>query len=152
MGRILVGDDERSMQDFLEILLARDGHEVVTVGSAPQAIAAVEGDEFDLVISDIRMPEMSGLELLGRIEELSPETPVVMITAHGSTETAVEAMKQGAYDYVVKPFNVDELKLILQKAFEKRAMHEENRNLKELLRTPLFLVYFWRCQCCLQSF
>ncbi|NRA04250.1 MAG: sigma-54-dependent Fis family transcriptional regulator [Myxococcales bacterium] len=134
MGRILVVDDERSMQDFLEILLARDGHEVVTVGSAPQAIAAVEGDEFDLVISDIRMPEMSGLELLGRIEELSPETPVVMITAHGSTETAVEAMKQGAYDYLSKPCPVDEIRLVVQKALEKRELSSENRLLRRQLR------------------
>ena len=68
MGRILVVDDERSMQDFLEILLVRDGHEVVTVGTAPEALAAVEGDDFALVISDIRMPGMSGLELLCQIE------------------------------------------------------------------------------------
>ena len=92
MARILVADDEQSMRDFLEILLQRDGHDVATCGSAPEAVAAIEGDEFDLVISDIRMPGMSGLELLPRIQEISPETLVILITAHGSTETAVEAM------------------------------------------------------------
>lgn len=134
MGRILVVDDERSMQDFLEILLVRDGHDVMTVGSAPEALAAVEGDDFDLVISDIRMPGMSGLELLGQIEELSPETLVVMITAHGNTETAVDAMKQGAYDYLTKPCPVDEIRLVVQKALEKRELSSENRLLRRQLQ------------------
>jgi len=86
VARILVVDDEPSMREFLEILLQRDSHEVVVCGTAEQALLALENDEFDLAISDIRMPGMSGIELLDRIPDCSPDTPVILITAHGSTE------------------------------------------------------------------
>ena len=134
MGRILVVDDERSMRDFLEILLQRDGHEVVCCSQASEAIAALDGDDFELVISDIRMPGMSGIELLERIQELAPETLVLLITAHGTTESAVEAMKRGAYDYLSKPCSVDEIRLVVDKALEKRSLASENLSLRRRLR------------------
>jgi two-component system response regulator PilR (NtrC family) len=134
VARILVVDDERSMQEFLEILLKREGHEPVLASSAEEAILALESDDFELVISDIRMPGMSGLELLDRITEIAPETLVILITAHGSTESAVEAMKHGAYDYLTKPCRVDEIRLVLDKALEKKSLASENQLLRRQLQ------------------
>ena len=133
MPRILIVDDEPSMQEFLEILLQRDGHETVCCHSAESALVALENDDFDLVISDIRMGGMSGLDLLDRIIDLHPETLVLVITAHGTTESAVEAMKRGAYDYVTKPFSVDEIRMVVQKALEKKNLSTENRLLRRQL-------------------
>jgi two-component system response regulator PilR (NtrC family) len=133
MAHILVVDDERSMREFLEILLQRQSHQVLSCASVAEALAALEGGEFDLVISDIKMPGSTGLELLTRIKESSPETPVVLITAHGSTESAVEAMKLGAYDYLTKPCSVDEICLVVDKALEKRSLSSENRRLRREL-------------------
>ncbi len=134
MGRILVVDDERSMRDFMEILLQRDNHEVVSCGSAAEAVLALESDDFDVVISDIRMPGMSGLELLDRVQQLAQDTLVILITAHGTTESAVDAMKRGAYDYLTKPCSVDEIRVVVDKALEKRSLASENLSLKRQLR------------------
>ena len=134
VGRILVVDDERSMRDFMEILLQRDNHEVVSCGSAAEAVLALESDDFDVVISDIRMPGMSGLELLDRVQQLAQDTLVILITAHGTTESAVDAMKRGAYDYLTKPCSVDEIRVVVDKALEKRSLASENLSLKRQLR------------------
>jgi two-component system response regulator PilR (NtrC family) len=134
LARILVVDDETSMQEFLQILLQRDGHEVSACGSASEALVALESDDWDLVISDIRMPGMSGLELLDQIHRLAIETTVILITAHGTTESAVEAMKHGAYDYLTKPCSVDEIRLVVEKALEKRDLSAENQRLRQQLR------------------
>jgi two-component system response regulator PilR (NtrC family) len=134
VAHILVVDDEQSMQEFLEILLQREGHDVVRCGSAREALIALEHNDFDLVISDIRMPGISGLELLDRVRELAPDTLVILITAHGSTESAVEAMKHGAYDYLTKPCSVDELRLVVEKALEKQNLSSENQQLRRQLQ------------------
>jgi two-component system response regulator PilR (NtrC family) len=122
------------MQEFLQILLQREGHDVTACGSATEALLALESDDWDLVISDVRMPGMSGLDLLDQVRELSPETTVILITAHGTTETAVEAMKHGAYDYLTKPCSVDEIRLVVGKALEKRDLSHENQRLRLQLR------------------
>jgi two-component system response regulator PilR (NtrC family) len=134
VARILIVDDEQSMQEFLEILLQRDGHDVTSCSSAEEALIALDADEFDLALSDIRMPGLSGLELLQRIQERYAETLVILITAHGTTESAVEAMKRGAYDYLTKPFSVDEIRLVIQKALEKKSLSAENQLLRRQLR------------------
>jgi len=134
VARILVVDDETSMQEFLRILLQRDGHDVTACGSATEALIALEADDWDLVISDVRMPGMSGLDLLDQVRQLSPETTVILITAHGTTESAVEAMKHGAYDYLTKPCSVDEIRLVVGKALEKRDLSHENQRLRQQLR------------------
>jgi two-component system response regulator PilR (NtrC family) len=134
VARILVVDDEPSMQEFLEILLEREGHEVTLCASAQQALVALEADDHDLVISDIRMPGMSGIELLDRARELAPEALVIVITAHGTTESAVEAMKHGAWDYLTKPFSVDEIRLVVDKALDKLSLSTENRRLRRQLK------------------
>jgi two-component system response regulator PilR (NtrC family) len=134
-ARILVVDDERSMREFLEILFRRQGYEVVTAGDLRSALVAAENDDFDVVITDIQMPEGSGLEVLRAVRELSPETVVIMITAFASTDTAIAAMKEGAYDYITKPFKVDEIQLTVEKALEKKLLARENRRLRNELRT-----------------
>jgi two-component system, NtrC family, response regulator PilR len=116
MNRILVVDDEKSMRDFLTIMLKKEGYGIVAAESGRDALAAVQGEIFDLVITDVKMPEVDGIEVLKAVKEISPETVVLVITAFATTETAVEAMKLGAYDYIIKPFKVDEIKLIIQKA------------------------------------
>jgi len=113
-ARILVVDDERSMQEFLEIFFRREGFEVVTAGSVDSALLAIESDDYDVIISDVQMPGVSGLDLLRAVKDLAPETVVIMITAFATAETAIEALKQGAYDYVTKPFKVDELRLVVE--------------------------------------
>ena len=126
MNRILVVDDERSMRDFLSIMLKKEGYEVVTAENGGDALKTVQGEIFDLVISDVKMPELDGIDVLKAVKEVSPETVVIMITAFATTETAVEAMKLGAYDYIIKPFKVDEIKLIIRKALEKHSLRKEN--------------------------
>jgi len=134
-ARILVVDDERSMREFLEILLRKEGYEVATVGDVDGALLALESDDYDLVISDIQMPGKSGLDLLKAIRDANSDAMVVMITAFATTETAISAMKEGAYDYVTKPFKVDEIKLVVQKALEKKTLATENARLRSELRT-----------------
>src|SRR5687767_8757841 len=104
VGRIFIVDDEESIREFFEIMLKREGYEVVTASNGAEALEKLKKQAVDLIISDIQMPELSGLELLGKVKEIDPEMAVIMITAFGSTETAVEAMKLGAYDYIQKPF------------------------------------------------
>jgi two-component system response regulator PilR (NtrC family) len=133
--RILVVDDERSMQEFLEIFLRREGYEVTTVGDVDSALLAIENDDIALVITDIQMPGRSGIDLLHEVRDHSPETVVIVITAFGSAETAIAAMKDGAYDYITKPFKVDEIRLIIEKALEKRLLAGENRRLRTELRS-----------------
>src|SRR5690242_11564440 len=109
-ANILVVDDELSMREFLSILLEGEGYAVEQAESADEALARMEGAHFDLVISDVSMPGLDGIALLSRIKSISPDTAVLMITAFTTAEQAVEAMKLGAYDYLAKPFKVEEVK------------------------------------------
>jgi len=126
MSRILVVDDEQSMRDFLSIMLKKEGYDMVAAENGAGALKAVQAEIFDLVITDVKMPGVDGIEVLRTVKDVSPETVVIMITAFATTETAVEAMKLGAYDYITKPFKVDEIKLVIQKALEKRHLRKEN--------------------------
>jgi two-component system response regulator PilR (NtrC family) len=129
--RILVVDDELSMREFLSILLEREGYDVAVAGSADEALSVMESALFDLVLSDVNMPGLSGIELLARIKEKSPETAVLMLTAFSTSEQAVEAMKLGAYDYVCKPFKNEEIKQLVKNALEKQGLKRENILLKK---------------------
>ena len=134
-GRILVVDDERSMREMLEIFLGREGYEVQGCSSAGEALSALSGpDPFDLLISDINMPGLTGLDLLRTIRQEGKDIPVVMITAYGSPDSAVEAMKLGAADYITKPFRIEEIKARISAAVERRKLAEENVQLHRLLR------------------
>ncbi len=129
MARILVVDDEPSMREFLEILLKRD-HEVSAAGDLEGALARAGAGDLDLVITDLRLGPHTGIELLQSVKARSPATEVIIVTAFATTENAVQAMKLGAYDYVLKPFKVDELRLVIDKALEHRALVAENRVLR----------------------
>lgn len=130
MSRILVVDDEASMRQLLEIALGKVGHQITTAGSGRKAIKLLDEGAFDLVISDIKMSDMTGVDVLRHVKEVNPETPVIMITAYASAETAVEALRLGAYDYVTKPFNLEELKTTIRNAIEGRRLREEVVHLK----------------------
>jgi two-component system response regulator PilR (NtrC family) len=130
MASILVVDDEASMREFLEILLAKDGHQVFTARDVTGALKRVGEGEVDLVISDLRLGADDGMEVLRGVKQEAPGTEVVMMTAFASTENAIRAMKLGAHDYLLKPFKVDELRLVVQKALEHRALLQENRVLR----------------------
>ncbi|MDH5714553.1 MAG: response regulator, partial [Candidatus Aminicenantes bacterium] len=134
MERIMVVDDEKSMRDFLSIMLEKEGYTVSIASDGTEAKHLIETDLVDLVVADIKMPEINGIELLEYIRQVSPETIVIMITAYASTETAIQALKLGAYDYISKPFNVDEIKIIIEKALEKKRLKEENIYLKKELQ------------------
>lgn len=125
MPSILVVDDEPSIREFLQIMLEREGYEVSCAEDGREAINLFEKNPFDVVLADIRMPRMTGFEVLNRIKELSPETKVIMITAFASLESAVESMKVGAYDYITKPFNVDEVKRTVGNALQSREGAED---------------------------
>lgn len=127
---VLIVDDEASMREFLSILLAREGYVPASAECAETALTMIEGTEYDLVISDVNMPGLNGIELLERIKSVSPDTPVMMITAYSTTEQAVEAIKYGAYNYISKPFKVDEIKLLVKNAIEKGQLIRENARLK----------------------
>lgn len=132
--KILVADDEQSMREFLEIMLKKEGYKVTLASNGEEVIHLIENDLFDLVLLDIRMPKLDGITALKRIKAITPETIVIMITAYASADTAIRAMKEGAYDYITKPFKVDEIKLIVKNALEKISLQKENLLLKQVVR------------------
>ncbi len=130
-GNILVIEDEQSMREVLKILLEEEAYEVTTAASGLEGIEQVRNNLYDLVITDIKMPGADGFEVLRQVKGISPDTVVIMVTAFGTTESAIEAMKIGAYDYVHKPFKIDEIRLIVKKALEKKKLREELSLLRE---------------------
>lgn len=134
-SRILVVDDEQSLREFLEIFLRKGGHDVHVADGGVAAVALIEaGEEFDLVLTDLKMPEVDGMGVLDTVKGSFPDTQVLMMTAYASAETAIEAMKRGAYDYVQKPFNVDEIAVVVAKGLEQRRLLVENRELRAQVR------------------
>jgi len=133
-ARVLVVDDERSMRDLLSIMLKQSGYHVVAADGGEEALAALAQEPFDLVITDLRMRKVDGIAVLRAAKDHSPHTVVLVVTAFASTETAVEAMKLGAYDYITKPFKLDEIRLIIANAIERKRLQDENVALKRQLR------------------
>jgi len=132
-GRIVVIDDEVNAAAALETLLKEDGYDVARAHDARSGLQLVERHDPDLVLTDLRMPGMDGIELLAKIKELRPETMVIVMTAYGTVKTAVKAMKLGAEDYLGKPIDVEELEVVLQKALERKGLLAEARSLRERL-------------------
>ncbi len=132
-SRILVVDDEQSIRDFLRLLLEENGYEVATASSMEEGRGLFKEDRFDLVLCDIIMPDGNGLDLLREMKEHDSRASVIMMTAYTSTKSAIEAMKRGAYDFLSKPFDVEELKVVVQKALEKTELVEENVYLRREL-------------------
>lgn len=131
--RLLVVDDEESIREFLEIMLKKEGYEITLAEDGAKAKEVLSKKSFDMIISDLQMPNMNGIELLKFVKDSSPDTVFMMITAFGTTETAVEAMKMGAYDYITKPFKIDEVRLNIQNALRSKNLEVENRSLKKEL-------------------
>jgi two-component system response regulator PilR (NtrC family) len=132
--KILVADDEQSMREFLDIMLKKEGYKVSLASNGEEVVKLIDNDLFDLVLMDIRMPKLDGISALKKIKSTSPETVVIMITAYASADTAIKAMKEGAYDYITKPFKVEEIKLIINNALEKKNLQKENILLKQVVR------------------
>src|SRR5438132_12027577 len=126
MARILIVDDQDVMRDSLAATLARQGHEVVAATDGPGALTRLSNGRFELMISDLKMPKMSGTELLAEARKIRPEMPVVLMTAFATVNTAVEAMKLGAYDYIQKPFDGEEIKLLVERTLEHSRLVKEN--------------------------
>jgi two-component system, NtrC family, response regulator PilR len=131
--RILVVDDEESIREFLEIMLKKEGYEVTCAEDGLKAKDLLAKRSFDMVISDLQMPNMTGIELLKHVKESYPDLTFMLITAFGTTESAVEAMKMGAYDYLTKPFKIDEVRINIQNALRSKHLEVENRVLKKEL-------------------
>jgi two-component system NtrC family response regulator/two-component system response regulator HydG len=132
-GRIVVIDDEVNAAAALETLLKEDGYDVARAHDARGGLLLLEKHDPDVVLTDLRMPGMDGLDLLAKVKEIRPETMVIVMTAFGTVKTAVKAMKLGAEDYLSKPIDVEELEVVLQKALERKGLMEEARSLRERL-------------------
>jgi two-component system, NtrC family, response regulator AtoC len=134
-GEILVVDDERRMRELVAKVLAREGYAVRAVARAQDVLDALHDAPVDLVISDIRMPEMDGMTLLQEVKRLSPDTSVILMTAFGSIDAAVQAIKVGAYDYLAKPFKMDEISVVVRRAMEERRLRAEVQALRAEVST-----------------
>jgi len=132
-SKILVVDDELSMREFLQILLEKEGYDVKLACDGAEAIENIESDAFDLVISDVRMPNISGIDVLKFVKEKAPDTSVVMITAFASMEQAIQAIKLGAFHYITKPFKVEEIRHVVSSAIKRKVLEAENIRLKKEL-------------------
>jgi len=133
MDTILIVDDEKNYLVVLEALLSPEGYEIMTSDKAQEALRLIQESDIDLLLTDMKMPGMTGMELLEEIKKIKPEVPVIMMTAYGTIEMAVEAMKKHAYDYITKPFQNEELKLTIRKALENCHLVKENRRLSQAL-------------------
>jgi two-component system, NtrC family, response regulator HydG len=142
MARILVVDDQDMMRDSLAATLVREGHEVIAATDGAAAVSRLNGGRFDLMITDLKMPKMTGIELLAEAKKLRPEMPVVLMTAFATVSTAVEAMKLGAYDYIQKPFDGDEIKHLIDRTLEHNRLIRENQALRSMteVSTPRPLI------------
>src|SRR5580700_5539747 len=134
MRRVLVVDDEENIRLVLRTLLKKNGYEVEVADGGEAALSALDSFDPDVILSDVRMPRMGGLDLLGALKAKQHPATVILMSAYGNVDLAIEAMKAGAYDYVSKPFKPDEIVLALRKAEEREALRRENRALKEQLQ------------------
>ncbi|WP_242371836.1 sigma-54-dependent transcriptional regulator [Anaeromyxobacter sp. SG26] len=132
--RILVVDDDRASRELLARILVARGHDVLALPDGKDALAALERGPVDLVVSDIRMADVDGLQLTDRMREAAPDTPVVLVTAFGNVEGAVEAIRRGAFDYISKPYDVDAIAVVVERALRQRALVLENRALRGQVR------------------
>jgi DNA-binding NtrC family response regulator len=134
-GRVLIADDERPQRDILQMILEAEGFGTSTAGNGRQALEAARSEPFDIVLTDLKMPDLNGIELLSELQRAQPGQCVILMTAHGTIDSAVDAMRKGAFDYLTKPLEKDELLLVLRRAMERNQLVHENRRLKEELRT-----------------
>ena len=135
-GTIVIADDETNIRRVLEAVFTKEGYTVISAENGRAAINAVsENPDVDVVISDLIMPDMNGVEVLEAVKQINPSISILMITAHGTIKSAVDAMRLGAFDYITKPFDMDEIKLVVKKALERNQLITENRELRQQLKT-----------------
>ncbi|GAB4368963.1 MAG: response regulator [Calditrichia bacterium] len=143
LGRVLIVDDEENIREVLSSYLVNMNYEVVTAVDGQDALNKYKKGEFDLIISDLLMPNVDGLELLKQIRSLDKEVIFLMITGYPSIETAVDAIKKGAYDYITKPFHMEDVKLRIERAFEKRSLKERLKTVQGFAWALLFSIPLW---------
>src|SRR5215510_15057008 len=137
-AQLLLVEDDNAMREMLESLFRQEGYVVSEASSASAALDLARQTDLDVVLSDIKMPGKSGLELVGELRELRPDTPVVLMTAFGSIDTAVDAMRAGAFGYTTKPFRPDEVLRTVKRALDRRAVEDRNRKLHGVGADPNF--------------
>ena len=128
---ILIVEDEAKMRRLLELSLGEDGYATVSAGDAEAGLKLLRSSAVDLVLTDVKLPGMDGMEFLQEVKRVNAALPVVVMTAFGTVETAVEAMKLGASNYVLKPFSLDEMRMVVRKELDVRQLRDENRSLRE---------------------
>jgi len=133
MERILVLDDEEIIRDLLRETFQKKGYKVETAMQGKEALEKINNDRYDLLVTDLRLPDVSGMKILTTVKKKHPDLGIIMITAYGSIKNAVKAMKQGAFDYIAKPFNLDEMELVVEKFFKYRSLVDENQYLRSEL-------------------
>jgi len=139
VANILVVDDDKGIREILEIVLTQEGYEVTSIEDGIKALAKCRRQKYDLIITDLKMPKMDGIEFLKAVKEISPESLVILITAFASGETAVKAMQEGAYDYLEKDFDIEDLKSIIQNALEKKGLKKDEAEfIKEIEEAASF--------------
>ena len=141
-ARILVVDDEESMCKFMQIMLEKEGYQVTSTQSSNHAVEEIRKNNYDLIIADLMMPEMSGIELLSQVRSYNQDINFIVMTAFASVDTAIEALKKGAFDYITKPFKVDEVKITIKKSLEHKRISRENVSLKKELRKEFSFASF----------
>ena len=135
METILIVDDEKNYPTILSAVLKEEGFETFTANSGPEALQILENSDVDLVLTDMKMPVMDGIELLEKVKMKDPKLPIIMMTAYGTVEKAVEAMQKGAYNYILKPFDNERLVIYVNKALEMYRMVKENRELRSAMES-----------------
>lgn len=130
MAKILIIDDERGIRNTLKEILEYEGHEVQDAADGEDGLKRIEGEKFDLILCDIKMPKADGMEVLEKTMELQSETPVIMISGHGTLENAVEAIKKGAYDFIAKPLDLNRMLITLRNALDRSSLARETKTLK----------------------
>jgi len=130
MAKILVIDDEKSIRNTLKEILTYEGHEVIEAQDGAEGLKQAEKDKFDIIFCDIKMPKMDGIEVLEKLQELAPDSPVVIISGHGNIDTAVEAIKKGAFDYIAKPLDLNRMLVTMRNALDRSSLVTETKTLK----------------------
>lgn len=143
IGRVMVVDDEENIREVLSNYLESLGYEVLTATDGQNALDKFEAGAFDLIVSDLLMPAIDGLELLKQIREKDKDVIFLMITGYPSIETAVEAIKKGAYDYITKPFHMEDVKLRIERSFEKKNLRDRLSTIQGFMWALLFSIPLW---------
>jgi len=141
MGKILVVEDKKSMAEMLQEALELEGHEVIIAGDGADGIKKLKGDKVDVVLTDLKLPKKNGMEVLKSSKKNNPLTPVIVMTAFGSVDTAVSAMKMGAYDFITKPLDIDHLNLLIDRSLKNQKLVAENLLLKDVLSDKVSTPY-----------